>query len=348
MQLLLKVGLAIALVVVLAGGALGQCAMWSYDEGTENGPEVWGDLCVEYAKCSQGALQAPVDIRYVTMDYNMGPLSFDIVNPFADEGSTTGKTQMVSSPHSLRMDWAPGSTVTGGPFEHKARPATPLTACCSECAGEWRHRCIWLIVFYLSSLAFHAPSEFTFQGYRPDLSVYLYHHTSKKQVAVAVISFNTSHASSGFLDSLIPYLPINTTSSYVPLEFDLASLVAESFAEGYYSLLGSLTSPPCTEDASYVLARRILPASPAQLKVFADLLHHNARPTQPLNGRRIKAFVPFSNLDDNKLSKEAGWIFVGVVVAGIVVVGLGSYVLGKAKKNHPMAHPEEMELRAGN
>jgi carbonic anhydrase len=28
--------------------------MWSYDEGTENGPEVWGDLCVEYAKCSQG------------------------------------------------------------------------------------------------------------------------------------------------------------------------------------------------------------------------------------------------------------------------------------------------------
>lgn len=322
MQLLLKVGLAIALVVVLAGGALGQCAMWSYDEGTENGPEVWGDLCVEYAKCSQGALQAPVDIRYVTMDYNMGPLSFDIVNPFADEGSTTGKTQMVSSPHSLRMDWAPGSTVTGGPFEHK--------------------------VFYLSSLAFHAPSEFTFQGYRPDLSVYLYHHTSKKQVAVAVISFNTSHASSGFLDSLIPYLPINTTSSYVPLEFDLASLVAESFAEGYYSLLGSLTSPPCTEDASYVLARRILPASPAQLKVFADLLHHNARPTQPLNGRRIKAFVPFSNLDDNKLSKEAGWIFVGVVVAGIVVVGLGSYVLGKAKKNHPMAHPEEMELRAGN
>lgn len=322
-QLLLKVGLAIALVVVLlAGGALGQCAMWSYDEGTENGPEVWGDLCVEYAKCSQGVLQAPVDIRYVTMDYNMGPLSFDIVNPFADEGSTTGKTQMVSSPHSLRMDWAAGSTVTGGPFEHK--------------------------VFYLSSLAFHAPSEFTFQGYRPDLSVYLYHHTSKKQVAVAVISFNTSHASSGFLDSLIPYLPINTTSSYVPLEFDLASLVAESFAEGYYSLPGSLTSPPCTEDASYVVARRILPASPAQLKVFADMLHRNARPTQSLNGRRIKAFVPFSNLDDNKLSKEAGWIFVGVVVAGIVVVGLGSYVLGKAKKNRPMAHPEEMELRAGN
>lgn len=39
---------------------------------------------------------------------------------------------------------------------------------------------------------------------------------------------------------------------------------------------------------------------------------------------------------------------MGVVVAGIVVVGLGSYVLGKAKKNRPMAHPEEMELRAGN
>jgi carbonic anhydrase len=320
----MKVAVLLAVVVaLLAVRAAGQCSMWSYDEGTENGPEVWGELCQAYATCSTGVLQAPVDVRYVTMDYNMGPLSFDIVNPYADEGSTTGKTQMVSSSHSLRMDWAAGSTVTGGPFEHK--------------------------VYYLSSLAFHAPSEFTFHDYRPELSLYLYHHTSKKQVAVAVISFNTSHASSGFLDSLIPYLPINTTSSYVPLSFDLAGLVAESFAEGYYSLAaGSLTSPPCTEDASYVIARRILPASPQQLQIFTDMLHHNARPVQPLNGRRIKAFVPFNSLDDNKLSKEAGWIFVGVVIAGIIAVGLGAYVLGKAKKRNPLAHPEEIELRAGN
>jgi hypothetical protein len=98
-------------------------------------------------------------------------------------------------------------------------------------------------VFYLSSLAFHAPSEFTFQGYRPDLSVYLYHHTSKKQVAVAVISFNTSHASSGFLDSLIPYLPINTTSSYVRTHHSLSlSLSAPSGrvrAGTHYRVVGS-------------------------------------------------------------------------------------------------------------
>jgi hypothetical protein len=37
-----------------------------------------------------------------------------------------------------------------------------------------------------------------------------------------------------------------------------------------------------------------------------SLRRRDDRPTQPLNGRRIKAFVPFSNLDDNKLSKEAG------------------------------------------
>lgn len=95
----------------------------------------------------------------------------------------------------------------------------------------WVGGCVLHQVFYLSSLAFHAPSEFTFQGYRPDLSVYLYHHTSKKQVAVAVISFNTSHASSGFLDSLIPYLPINTTSSYVRTHLSL-SLSAPSGRSG--------------------------------------------------------------------------------------------------------------------
>jgi carbonic anhydrase len=268
-------------------------------------------------------LQAPVNIQYVMMDYNMGPLAFDIVNPFADEGSTTGQTQMVASSHSLRMDWVAGSTLTGGPFEHK--------------------------VFYLSSLAFHAPSEFTFNGYRPELSVYLYHHSSKKQVAVAVLSFNTSHVSSGFLESLVPYLPVNSTSSSVPLDFDLAGLVTEAFNEGYYSVTGSLTSPPCTEDASYVVARRILPASASQLQAFTNLLHHNVRPVQPLNGRRIKAYVPFNTLDDNKLSKEAGWIFVAVVVGGIVVGCLASFVLGQAKKRRqPIPHPDELVLRAGN
>lgn len=75
-QQLLKVGLAIALVVVLlAGGALGQCAMWSYDEGTENGPEVWGDLCVEYAKCSQGyATPSPSSSSFLSFLFVLFPL----------------------------------------------------------------------------------------------------------------------------------------------------------------------------------------------------------------------------------------------------------------------------------
>jgi len=72
--------------------------------------------------------------------------------------------------------------------------------------------CILLLdtqVYYLSTLSFHSPAEFTFQGYRPDLALYLYHHTgAKSQVAIIVISFNTSQtATQGFLGSLIPYLP---------------------------------------------------------------------------------------------------------------------------------------------
>jgi carbonic anhydrase len=66
MQLLMKVGLVFALAcVLLVGGATGQCAMWSYDEGTENGPEVWGELCAEYAKCSSGYAPPPTTFRFL-------------------------------------------------------------------------------------------------------------------------------------------------------------------------------------------------------------------------------------------------------------------------------------------
>jgi carbonic anhydrase len=50
---------------------------------------------------------------------------------------------------------------------------------------------------------------------------------------------------------------------------------------------GDLTTPPCTEGVSwFVLATPTL-ATTAQLSRYADLLHDNYRPTQPLNGRLV-------------------------------------------------------------
>lgn len=56
---------------------------------------------------------------------------------------------------------------------------------------------------------------------------------------------------------------------------------------GYYSYEGSLTMPPCTEGVTFYILKMAATVSREQVAAFPFKL--NARPTQPLNGRKISA-----------------------------------------------------------
>jgi carbonic anhydrase len=56
----------------------------------------------------------------------------------------------------------------------------------------------------------------------------------------------------------------------------------------YFSYTGSLTTPPCTEDVKWHVMRQPIEISYAQLAAFKKLYKMNARPVQPLNGRRVQ------------------------------------------------------------
>jgi len=56
---------------------------------------------------------------------------------------------------------------------------------------------------------------------------------------------------------------------------------------GYYSFEGSLTTPPCTEGVTFYILKAPATLSKEQVQAFPFRL--NARPVQPLNGRRIVA-----------------------------------------------------------
>jgi carbonic anhydrase len=58
---------------------------------------------------------------------------------------------------------------------------------------------------------------------------------------------------------------------------------------GYYTFTGSLTTPPCTEDVTWFVLKDPAHLSKGQLAAFAKKYPHNARPTQPLNGRLVQA-----------------------------------------------------------
>jgi carbonic anhydrase len=50
---------------------------------------------------------------------------------------------------------------------------------------------------------------------------------------------------------------------------------------------GSLTTPPCSEDVSWLLMVEPVGISAAQLDRFSEIIEDNNRPIQPLNDRDV-------------------------------------------------------------
>ena len=67
---------------------------------------------------------------------------------------------------------------------------------------------------------------------------------------------------------------------------DLNQLLPEQ--RGYFTYMGSLTTPPCSEGVLWMVMKQPVPVSDYQIAVFSRLYPMNARPVQPANGRLIK------------------------------------------------------------
>ena len=57
----------------------------------------------------------------------------------------------------------------------------------------------------------------------------------------------------------------------------------------YYTYLGSLTMPPCSEGVTWYVLKTPMRLSLEQVAAFAKVYPMNARPIQPLNGRELLA-----------------------------------------------------------
>jgi carbonic anhydrase len=67
---------------------------------------------------------------------------------------------------------------------------------------------------------------------------------------------------------------------------DLNQLLPD--ARGYYTYMGSLSTPPCSEGVLWMVMKQPVQISAYQIDVFSRLYPMNARPVQPTNGRLIK------------------------------------------------------------
>lgn len=218
---------------------------WDY-QGS-GGPERWGRMKPEFAKCSSGTRQSPIDIRdgikveldAVQFDYK--PSAFKVV----DNG------------HTIQVNVAPGNSI--------------------EVMGQR---------FELVQFHFHRPSEERIDGKAFDMVAHLVHKTLEGRLAVVAVLLEKGSAQP-VVQSVWNNLPLEKGDEIAArLPIDLNRLLPTE--RGYFTYMGSLTTPPCSEGVLWMVMKQPVPMSGEQIDIFARLYPMNARPIQQASGRLIK------------------------------------------------------------
>ena len=223
---------------------------WAY-EG-EHGAEHWGDLDPAFATCARGNMQSPVDLG---------------------EANTTGAVSVSTSYHA-----APLAILNNGHTVQANLPGGSTMRSGSK-------------TFRLMQVHFHAQSEHTLNRRHFPLEAHFVHASDTGELAVLGVVF-TWGAYNAELQKLIDAAP---QTEAVPVEhaeviFDPAKLLPQGEPGiSVYRYMGSLTTPPCTEGVNWHVAVKPVEASEAQMAQLRAIMHDNARPVQPLNGRLLVA-----------------------------------------------------------
>lgn len=137
--------------------------------------------------------------------------------------------------------------------------------------------------FTLAQFHFHAASEHTIDGKQYPLEGHFVFKAQDGRLAVVGVMFDQGDANSA-AQAVIDGLKTGTKAA--PQQtIDIAALLPKR--HDYYHYLGSLTTPPLTENVEwYVLATPMTMSKP-QIETFLSHYRHNNRKVQPLNGRPL-------------------------------------------------------------
>ncbi len=221
---------------------------WSYDG--DRGPAMWGKLHSSYAACEKGRFQSPIDIRD-GVGVDLPPLSFE-VKPSHFKIVDTGKT--------FEVEYLAGATL--------------------KVLGN---------VHRLVRIEFRHPAEERINGRTLGMSMQLHFRDANgRHAAVSVLLASAAAKENPFIQTLWNHIPLVRNDPIAPPEamINLAQILPRNLA--YYTYMGSLTSPPCTEGVTWYVLKTPIEVAPEQIAIFARLYPNNTRPAQPTNSRLIK------------------------------------------------------------
>ena|SRR5688572_29404277 len=169
----------------------------------------------------------------------------------------TGASEILNNGHTVQVNYQPGSSLSldGRRFE-------------------------------LKQFHFHAPSENTFEGKHFPMEGHLVHADKEGNLAVVAVMF-TEGSAHPFITSLWKAMPGNAGDKKpLPAPLNVAELLP--LERDYYRFDGSLTTPPCSEGVRWLVMKKPVAASRAQIESFSKTLGFaNNRPVQPLNARQV-------------------------------------------------------------
>ena len=140
--------------------------------------------------------------------------------------------------------------------------------------------------YELAQFHFHRPSEERIDGRQFDMVVHLVHKDPEGRLAVVAVLLERGSAQP-VVQKVWNNLPLEKGEE-VPARdtLDLAALLPSE--RSYFTYMGSLTTPPCSEGVLWMVMKQPVTISPEQIGIFARLYPMNARPIQSAAGRLIK------------------------------------------------------------
>ncbi|MBI5784617.1 MAG: carbonic anhydrase family protein [Rhodocyclales bacterium] len=140
--------------------------------------------------------------------------------------------------------------------------------------------------YQLLQFHFHRPSEERVNGKAFEMVIHLVHRDAEGRLAVIAVLLDKG-IENQLIQTLWNHMPLEVDQDVTPsVAIDLNALLPENRA--YYTYMGSLTTPPCSEDVLWMVFKQPMPVSAEQVGIFSRLYRNNARPIQPSNNRLVK------------------------------------------------------------
>ncbi|MBC7416319.1 MAG: carbonic anhydrase family protein [Herminiimonas sp.] len=152
--------------------------------------------------------------------------------------------------------------------------------------GAGNHITVGSRMFELVQFHFHRPSEERINGRAFDMVAHLVHRDANGKLAVVAVLIERG-AGRKLVQTVWNNMPLEKNEAVTPAgALDMNDILPAK--REYFTYMGSLTTPPCSEGVLWLVMKEPVSISQEQIDIFARMYQMNARPIQATAARLIK------------------------------------------------------------